>query len=66
MNVKVVVEQSEEGKYYIYVPSQPGVLAEGDTKDEAIEGLKAALSAHLEPHEEDLPADSDVITEIDI
>lgn len=66
MNVKVVVEQSEDGKYYIYVPSQPGVLAEGRTRDEAIAGLRDALSAYLEPSDEDLPNNHESLTEINI
>lgn len=66
MNVKVVIEQSEDGNYFIYVPSLPGVLADGRTRDEAITGIKAAISSYLEPSEEDLPSDLDVLKEIEV
>ena len=31
MNIKVVLEPSEEGGYTIYVPSLPGCISEGET-----------------------------------
>lgn len=56
MHIKVVVERSEDGRYYIYVPSLPGVIAEGVTEDDAVAELRSALAQYLEPSDEDLPA----------
>jgi len=36
MNLKVVLEPSDEGGYTVLVPSLPGCISEGDTKDEAL------------------------------
>jgi predicted RNase H-like HicB family nuclease len=58
MNVKVVIEQAEDGRYFIYVPSLPGVLADGATREDAISGIKDAITSYLEPSEEDLPANA--------
>jgi predicted RNase H-like HicB family nuclease len=66
MNLKVVIEQSEDGNYFIYVPSLPGVLADGKTRDEAIVHLKTALTSYLEPSEEDLPSNRETIKELEL
>lgn len=66
MNVKVVIEKSEEGKFFIYVPSLPGVLADGHTSEEAIAGIKTAISSYLEPCDEDLPTNKESVREIEI
>ncbi len=56
MHLKVVVEKADDGRYYIYVPSLPGVIAEGATQDAALAGLRQTLVDYLEPSDEDLPA----------
>lgn len=66
MNVKVVIEQSTEGKYFIYVPSLPGVLADGSTREEALAGIKTAIRSYLEPCDEDLPNNRETVREIEI
>ncbi|RMH58892.1 MAG: type II toxin-antitoxin system HicB family antitoxin [Candidatus Hydrogenedentota bacterium] len=66
MNIKVVLEKSEDGKYFVYVPSLPGVVADGNTRDEALSGLKRELAAYLEPSEEDLPSNRNLLSEIEV
>lgn len=66
MNIKVVLEQSEDGNYFIYVPALPGVLADGRTQEEAIRSLRDVLSAYLEPSDEDLPGDTKAVQEIEV
>ena len=46
MRFKVVLEQAEEG-YVIYVPSLPGCVSQGETKDEAVENIKEAIEVYL-------------------
>ena len=53
MKLKVVLEPSEEGGYTAYVPSLPGCISEGDTFDEALSNIKAAIELYLEPVEDD-------------
>lgn len=36
MNIRVVLEPSEDGGYTVYVPSLPGCISEGETREEAI------------------------------
>ena len=54
MKLKVVLEPSDEGGYTIYVPSLPGCISEGNTKEEALGNIKEAIQIYLEPVEDDL------------
>ena len=55
MKIKVVLEPSEEGGYTIYVPSLPGCISQGETKEEALANIKEAIELYLEPLEDDEP-----------
>ena len=48
MKLKVVLEPSDEGGYTVYVPSLPGCISEGDTRDEALTNIREAISLYLE------------------
>ena len=48
MKFQVVFEPSDEGGYTVYVPSLPGCISEGDTKEEAITNIKEAIELYLE------------------
>lgn len=59
MMLKVVFEPSNEGGYTVYVPSLPGCISEGNTKEEALANIKEAIGLYLEPVEDDLALTSD-------
>ena len=52
MRIKVILEPSEEGGYTAIVPSLPGCISEGNTKDEALKNIREAVELYLEPVEE--------------
>jgi len=54
MKLRVVLEPSEEGGYTVSVPSLPGCISEGDTKEEALENIREAIDLYLEVVEDDL------------
>ena len=54
MRVRIVLEPSEEGGYTAVVPSLPGCISEGETRDEALANIKEAIELYLEPVEDDL------------
>lgn len=54
MNIKVVLEPSDEGGYTVYVPSLPGCISEGESIDEALANIQEAIEIYLEPLEDDL------------
>ncbi len=49
MKLKVVLEPQEGGGYTVYVPSLPGCISEGETKNEALANIKEAIELYLEP-----------------
>jgi predicted RNase H-like HicB family nuclease len=53
MKLKIILEPSEEGGYTVLVPSLPGCISEGDTKEEALENIREAIELYLEPVEDD-------------
>ena len=55
MKLKIVLEPSDEGGYTVYVPSLPGCISEGETKEEAMVNIKEAIELYLDPVEDDLP-----------
>ncbi len=60
MKIKVYLEPSDEGGYTAIVPSLPGCISEGDTKEEAIKNIKEAIELYLELYLESV--EDDVIT----
>ena len=59
MKLKVVLETSYEGGYTVYVPSLPGCISEGDTKEEALANIKEAIELYLEPVDDDIALSSE-------
>ncbi|MEK6985308.1 MAG: type II toxin-antitoxin system HicB family antitoxin [Candidatus Thermoplasmatota archaeon] len=54
MQLKVVLEPSDEGGYTVFVPALPGCISEGDTREEALRNIKEAIELYLE----ETPADA--------
>jgi predicted RNase H-like HicB family nuclease len=54
MKLAVVLEPSDEGGYTDYVPSLPGCISEGDSRDEALANIREAIELHLEPERQKL------------
>jgi predicted RNase H-like HicB family nuclease len=43
MELKIVLEEQEEGGYTVYVPALPGCISQGDSVEEAISNIKEAI-----------------------
>ena len=54
MEIKVILEKQEEGGYTAYVPSLPGCISEGNTKEEALKNIREALELYLEADDNEL------------
>lgn len=48
MKLTVVLEPQEEGGFTAHVPSLPGCISEGDTKEEALANIKEAIGLYLD------------------
>ncbi len=53
MKFKIVLEESEDGGYTVYVPSLPGCISEGETIEEATKNIEEAIQLYLEPVDDD-------------
>ena len=54
MKITVILEPAEEGGFTAYVPSLPGCISEGDTREEALKNIKEALELYIEPDTNEL------------
>jgi len=54
MKITVILEPQEEGGYTAYVPSLPGCISQGETKEETIKNIKEAIELYLEPDTNEL------------
>ena len=48
MKLTIVLEPQEEGGFTAFVPSLPGCISEGDTKEKAVKNIKEAIELYLE------------------
>ena len=48
MKYRVLIEQDEDGVFSAEVPSLPGCITQGATRDEALANSREAISAYLE------------------
>jgi predicted RNase H-like HicB family nuclease len=65
MNIKVILEPSDEGGFTVYAPSLPGCISEGETEDEALASIKEAIQLYLEPVDDELfVSDSHLVKEV--
>lgn len=53
MKIKIILEPSEEGGYTAIVPSLPGCISEGNSREEALKNIREAIELYLEPIEDD-------------
>ena len=48
MEIKIVLEEQEEGGFTVYTPSLPCCISEGDSVDEALRNIKEAIELYLD------------------
>lgn len=47
MQIRIVIEKDEDGWYVATVPSFPGCISQGKTKEEAEKNIKEAVALHI-------------------
>jgi predicted RNase H-like HicB family nuclease len=58
MKYRVLIEQDEDGVFVAEVPSLPGCITQGQTREEALANVKEAIAGYLESlqkHDEPIP-----------
>ena len=53
MKIRIVLEPSDEGGFTAIVPALPGCVSEGNSREEALRSIEAAIKLYLEPVEDD-------------
>jgi len=48
MKYRVLIEQDEDGVFVAEVPSLPGCISQGQTREQAVENIKEAIALYLE------------------
>jgi predicted RNase H-like HicB family nuclease len=54
MKLKIVLEPSLEGGFTVYVPSLPGCISEGESREEALQNIREAIALYLESVDDDI------------
>jgi antitoxin HicB len=65
----VIIEPCEEGGYFAMCPAFPGCHVEGETYEETLEEMRAAIDAFLEDYIEEgepIPEDDVTITTLKV
>lgn len=68
-NFTVIIEPCEEGGYYGECPSLPGCHVQGETYEETLAELRAAVCDMIEEYQksgEDIPSDDVTVTSLHI
>ena len=58
MKYRVLIDQDEDGAFVAEVPSLPGCVSQGATREEALTGIREAIALYvesLEAHGEPVP-----------
>ena len=53
MNLKIILEPSDEGGFTAIVPALPGCISEGDSRSDALENIREAIELYLDPIDDD-------------
>jgi predicted RNase H-like HicB family nuclease len=70
MKYRVLIEQDEDGMYVAEVPSLPGCISQGRTREQAVENIREAIAVYLESleaHNEPIPPPiSEEVVEVNV
>ena len=53
MNIKVIVEQGEDGYFVAHVPALKSCWSQGKTREEALANIRGAIDLYLAPDAEE-------------
>ncbi|MFI5110641.1 MAG: type II toxin-antitoxin system HicB family antitoxin [Terriglobales bacterium] len=48
MKYRVLIQPDEDGRFVAEVPALPGCVSQGNSRDEALQNVKEAISLYLE------------------
>ena len=48
MEIKIILDEQEEGGFTVSVPSLPGCISQGETVEESLRNIREAIDLHLD------------------
>jgi len=70
MKYRVLIEQDEDGVYVAEVPTLPGCISQGQTREESVANIREAMAAYLESleaHGDPIPPPiTEEVVEVDV
>jgi predicted RNase H-like HicB family nuclease len=70
MKYRVLIQQDEDGMYVAEVPSLPGCISQGRTREQAVDNIREAIAVYLESleaHNEPIPPPiSEEVVEVNV
>lgn len=61
MELKIYLEEQEEGGYTVFVPALPGCISQGENVEDAIKNIKEAVQLYLEEEPKDFDGKGKII-----
>lgn len=61
MDLRIVLEPSDEGGFTVTVPALPGCISEGDTREEALANIREAIALYLDNEPESLSPNAEIV-----
>ena len=58
MNIKVIVQQGEDGYFVAHCPALKSCWSQGKTREEVLRSIREAVELYLEPDQSALHSDS--------
>jgi predicted RNase H-like HicB family nuclease len=59
VNLKIVIEQGEDGYFVAHCPSLKSCWSQGKTREEALKNVREAIDLYLEPSPSELTANKE-------
>jgi predicted RNase H-like HicB family nuclease len=61
MELKIYLEEQEEGGYTVFVPALPGCISQGDSVEESVENIREAILLYLDEEPNDFSGKGKII-----
>ncbi len=62
MELKIVLEEQDEGGFTVHVPSLPGCVSEGETIEESLKNIREAIELYLETDIDNIKGNGKIVS----
>ncbi len=61
MEIKIMLEEQDEGGFTVYVPSLPGCVSQGENIEDALKNIREAIELYFETEIEDIKGKGKIV-----